>query len=469
MPSPAEVLTRPLDQLPDPLHIPVLEKAFEVEVRPPGSKSLTNRALLLAALAEGESIMRGALTEAEDARVMIRALERLGAIVHVMPDLVRVHGVGGRWRVPPAGVELHLENAGTATRFLAAASFLTHPGSGPVTIDGNARMRERPIGELVDLLRALGARVEYAGREGYPPIRVFPLHAGSARPVLEVGITASSQFVSALLLVGAFLPGGIEVRFTAEPTSRSYLDMTMRLLGELGVPVDGAGIRAGGSLRVHPTRLYRFDHEIEPDASGATYFWAAAAITPCAACLVPGLDAGSMQGDARFVDVLREMGALVDADHAGTRLTAPTAGLHALSADLSLMPDAAMTLAAACCFAPGPSLITGLRTLRVKETDRLAALVQELGKIGVQASVREMENADASPDEALCLRVPPGGIDCSPEAPRVEFDTYRDHRMAMALALIGLRRPNVYIRDPGCVAKTYPMFWRDLSSLFVTR
>jgi 3-phosphoshikimate 1-carboxyvinyltransferase len=461
-------LSLPLDRLPDPLPIPVLTRPFHASVRPPGSKSLTNRALLLAALAEGESVLHGALTEAEDARVMVRALEHLGARVRIDGAEVHVHGVGGRWRVPAAGVELHLENAGTATRFLTAAALLADPSGGPVVIDGNSRMRERPIGELVELVRALGARAEYVGREGFPPVRVFPAAPGALGESLSVGLTASSQFVSALLLVGAFLPRGLDVRFTGEPTSRSYLDMTVRLLSELGVRVDTTGIRAGGSVRVWPTRLYRFEHEVEPDASGATYFWAAAAISPGSSCLVRGMGAGSMQGDARFVDVLRDMGAVVETDGDGIRVRAPGAGLHALSADLTLMPDAAMTLAAACCFAPGPSLIAGLRTLRVKETDRLAALVAELAKIGVGAGVRDTEGTGGAPDEALGLRVSAGGIDCSPDVPRVEFDTYRDHRMAMALALIGLRRPNVYVRDPGCVAKTYPTFWRDLSSLYIT-
>lgn len=459
-------LTLPLEQLPDPLPIPVIEQPFDLTVRPPGSKSLTNRALLLAALAEGESTLHGALTDAEDARVMIRALQQLGAIINVEGTTVTVLGVGGRWRVPPDGVTLRLENAGTATRFLTAAAILAAPGSGPVTIDGNARMRERPIGELVELLRAMGARVEYADREGHPPVRVHSSDPGVLADEIEVGVTASSQFVSALFMAGVFLPRGLTVRFTAEPTSRSYLEMTLQLLAQLGVRVDGRGATFDGTVRVHPMRLYRFDHHVEPDASGATYFWAAAAMVPGSRCAVPGVDAVSLQGDAGFVEVLADMGARVTVDDLGAAVAAPSGELLAIAADLTLMPDAAMTLAAACCFASGRSVIAGLRTLRVKETDRLAALVAELSKVGVRATVTRARRPSGADDEALCIEAPEGGIDCSPGVARVEFDTYHDHRMAMSMALIGLRRPNVFIRDPRCVAKTYPTFWHDLSRLY---
>jgi 3-phosphoshikimate 1-carboxyvinyltransferase len=182
----------------------------------------------------------------------------------------------------------------------------------------------------------------------------------------------------------------------------------------------------------------------------------------------PGIVQGGLQGDAGFVDLLETMGARVVKSAEGTRVTGSQAPLDALAQDMTLMPDAAMTLAAACCFAPGRSVIGGLRTLRVKETDRLAALQAELAKVGTLATVQPMRSSveGGRMDEALVIMTPEGGIDCSEGVPRVEFETYKDHRMAMALALIGLRRPNVFIRDPGCVAKTYPTYWRDFAKLY---
>jgi 3-phosphoshikimate 1-carboxyvinyltransferase len=464
-----KVFLEPLERLPDPLPVPVLRRPFDLAIRPPGSKSLTNRALLLAALAEGESTLHGALTEAEDARVMIAALEQLGALIAVDGDEVRVIGVGGRWRVPVGGVTLNLQNAGTATRFLTAAAILAGGGgSAPITIDGNERMRERPIGELVELLRRVGARAEYTAREGYPPVRISPPgRLDEIASELSVGETASSQFVSAMLLAGIFLPRGLVVRLTSEPTSKSYIEMTIGLLQELGARAEWDV--AGRVIRVWPTRLYRFDHAIEPDASGATYLHAAAAISPGSACLVPGLGENCLQGDAAFVEVLEMMGARLVRSAEGVKVRGGAALLDAVAQDLSLMPDTAMTLAAACCFAPGRSVIGGLKTLRVKETDRLAALQAELTKLGVGVTIQAMKSSGdhgGRVDEALCIVTPEGGIDCSPGVARVEFETYKDHRMAMAMALIGLRRPNVFIRDPGCVAKTYPTYWRDFAKLY---
>lgn len=465
------VFLQPLERLPDPLPIPVLQRPFDVAVRPPGSKSLTNRALLMAALAEGESVLHGALTEAEDARVMIAALEKLGARIVVNGEDVTVMGTGGRWRAPGDGVTLYLENAGTATRFLTAAVILAAPGAGPIIIDGNARMRERPIAELVEMLRGIGVRAEYVEREGYPPVRILPpSDLDSLASKLTVGETASSQFVSALLMAGVFLPRGLTVRFTSDLTSRSYVEMTVKLLRELGARVEWD--EADRSVRVWPSRLYRFDYAVEPDASGATYFWAAAAISPGSTCLTPGLGSGevfSLQGDTSFVDVFDMMGATVIRGAEGARVTGRASVLESIAEDLTLMPDAAMTLAAACCFAPGRNVIGGLKTLRVKETDRLAALETELAKVGVRTSIQKMKSEAGGItrlDEALCLLTPENGIECGLDAPRVEFETYKDHRMAMSLALIGLRRPNVFIRDPGCVAKTYPTFWRDFAQLY---
>lgn len=444
-----------LPSLPDPLRVHATPgRVFFAKVKPPGSKSLTNRALLLAALAHGRSTIRGALVDADDASRMIEAVRVLGARVEQRGgDTLNVEGVGGRW--PNAGVTLDLENAGTATRFLAAAAILA---PGPVTITGNERMRQRPIGELSRLLERLGAHVETLGSSGCPPVRLTPPEALAHAPILDVPTTTSSQFISALLLIGPWLPGGLTLRLTGEVTSASYVSMTLSLLDRLGAGIrmseDLRVIRVTGSGGVRP-----FDLEVEPDASGATPFWAAAALIEGAKSVVLGLDADSLQGDAAVPEILLRMGAGVErrsAEGASSGWIACTGGtLSPINADLSSMPDAAMSLAVVCAFAPGRSVLRGLRTLRVKETDRIEALRVELAKIGVRV--------EADAQGSIAIVPPPGGVDVSPGAEEVVFETYRDHRMAMSLALVGLRRPNVLIRDPGCVAKTYPAFWEDFA------
>lgn len=460
-------LARPLNELPDPLEVPVLldskHQPFIVSVRPPGSKSLTNRALLLAALAEGESLLRHPLLGAEDTERMMAALEILGADVEVSSTgHLQVHGVGGRWRLPVEGVVLNLHNAGTATRFLAAAALLA---DAPITIDGNARMRERPIGELIEALEVLGADVNYLGTRGCPPVQIFMPEEIEPAPRVELATTMSSQFISALLLIAPFVPGGMTLNLTGELTSRSYVEMTLGLLDELG-----AVVKTSGDLRViricPPSRLGPgmpgFELEIEPDASSATYFWGAAALIPGATCTVRGLHVPSLQPDAGFPELLARMGAVVGHVEGQRAVSVQgSARLGPIDADLSLMPDAAMTLAAVACFAEGRSVLRGLRTLRHKETDRIEALRNELSRIGVDVGVDEAGDRDS-----MTITPPEGGVSVSSSAPRVEFETYDDHRMAMALSLIGLRRPNTFVRNPGCVAKTYPGYWTELARLY---
>lgn len=454
------VLRLPLGELPDPLLIPVIERAagsagLDVEVRPPGSKSLTNRALLLAGLAEGESVLRHALTDADDAQRMMGALRQLGAGVEVEGARVGVRGVGGRWRTGGRGAELFLNNAGTATRFLAAAALVA---DGPVTIDGNARMRQRPIGELVSALEELGAGVEELGQGGCPPLRISPPPESGLRGAeVSFGRTQSSQFISALLLVGVAMPEGLTARLGDEITSASYVGMTVALLDRVGARVrtaDGLSV-----VQVLPG-LRGFELEIEPDASGATYFWAAAAITPGATVRVPGL-AGSMQGDAGFPWVLERMGARAweEKGRLVVRGREEARPVHGAMVDMSDMPDAAVTLAVVAAFADRRSVIRGVRTLRVKETDRIEALRRELAKVGA------LVEADAAGDPDTMTVTPPG-VPLEQQREPVEFETYDDHRMAMALGLIGLRRPGVWLKDPGCVRKTYANYYTDLAGFF---
>lgn len=456
----ATLLSRSLGTLPDPLPIPHRPTVSDVEVRPPGSKSLTNRALVLAGLANGSSRLRGALLDADDALRLMAALEKLGARVHQEAGGVRVAGVNGRWRPASDETALNLGNAGTATRFLTASAVLSHR---PVVIDGNSRMRERPIGDLAAAVRELGARVEFLDVPGYPPLRITP---GTIPPGASVtlGDLVSSQFVSGLMMAGPWIPGGLTIRVSGRVASGSYITMTASLMQRLGVSVRVSDemrvIRVGGPAPG------AFDLDIEPDASGATYFWGAAALIEGLQCRVTGLGRDSLQRDAAFPDVLARMGAIVGRRAVGSDL-GPAIGvrgsgrLEGIAEDMSDMPDAAMTLAVVACFARGTTTIHGVRTLRVKETDRIAALRAELGKIGVK-----VETGIVGDDDTITVTPPTGGVDCSPGVRRVEFETYGDHRMAMSLSLVGLRRPNVWIRDPGCVSKTYPGYWRDFARLY---
>lgn len=469
----APLLADPSRRPHGPLLIPTFDQVRPrgleaVEVAPPGSKSLTNRAILLAALAEGVSTLRRPLVDAADAEVMLEAVERLGARVVREPTLLRIEGVAGRWRPGrvdgDGSVHLHLRNAGTAVRFLAGAALCSPV---PVTIDGDPRMHERPIGELAAWLERLGCVVTFLGRRSEcPPLRIMPPASLPVDASLAVGESPSSQFISALLLAAPFLPGGITLRLERPPVSESYIRMTAGLLGRVGVEVKAS--HDGRILRVpaaagDPPRIASFDLDIEPDASGAVPFWAAAAMAgrPEVACRVEGLGVDSLQGDVHVVQALGRMGAAVDMrpSPAGGRIEVRAApGLRPILVDCSDMPDAAMALASTACFAEGTSILRGLGTLRVKECDRIAAMQSELAKIGVRVE------ADVAGDaNAVTITPPVGGVDCSSGAAPVRFDTFEDHRMAMAFALIGLRRPNTWIDDPGCVAKTYPGFWRDLA------
>ncbi len=460
-----DTLTLPLEQLPDPLPIPHVggrgRGTFMARIRPPGSKSLTNRAVLLAALASGRSTIRRPLLGADDTEHMISAVSALGAAVTRLPtgDL-EVAGVGGRWK-PSQAANLSLGNAGTATRFIAAAALLS---PSPITIDGDQRMRERPIGELIDALDELGAQCEYLGTEGCPPVRISPPADLRTAASIAIPTTMSSQFISALMLVAPFLPGGLTFRLEGKITSRSYIAMTLGLLDQLGVSV-----KSSDNFRIHristlSATLPAFDTAIEPDASSATYFWAAAALFASASCRVDGIDARSLQADAQFPETLARMGAVVLRDEPSDGMPASLGirgpgSLTPVMADMSLMPDAAIALAAVACFANGRSIIRGLRTLRVKESDRIAALQAELAKIGVNVETNVLGDADA-----ITITPPAGGVDCSTSAPPVRFGTYNDHRIAMALTLIGLRRPGVQVENPACVAKTYPGFWQSLAT-----
>ena len=424
----------------------------------PGSKSITNRVLLLAALAEGTTLVRDPL-QADDTDVMLDALRRLGvAWTSQAGGAVSVPGAGGPFTVRQA--DLFLGNAGTAFRPLTAVLALC---GGEYRLSGVPRMHERPIGDLVDALAAMGASIDYLGEEGYPPLAVHP--AVVRADTVEVRGDVSSQFLTALLMA---LPlrgadarvragGNTLVRVRGELISKPYVEITLNLMRRFGVDVGRDGWREFAV----PARRYASPEEIrvEGDASSASYFLAAGAIsglTGGGPVRVKGVGRSSIQGDVRFVEVLERMGAGVamgeDWIEAGPGAAAASGKLRALDADLNHIPDAAMTAAVAALYADGTSTLRNIASWRVKETDRIAAMATELRKLG--AAVEE---------GAEFLRItPPQG---SRLADGASIDTYDDHRMAMCFSLAALGGVTVRINDPDCVAKTFPEYFDVLASI----
>ena len=430
-------------------------------VRLPGSKSISNRVLLLAALAEGSTRVLDVL-QSDDTRVMLDALRALGCGVESEPDgALRIGGLGGRLRVPQAA--LFLGNAGTAMRPLTAAlALLATTQGGRFELSGVPRMHERPIGDLVDALRALGCAVDDLGQAGYPPLRVHGSAGGRLRldAPIQVRGDVSSQFLSALLLA---LPlaseqQDIHIEVVGELISRPYIEITCKLLGRFGIEVAQHDWRR---FTIPRGSRYRSPGEIhvEGDASSASYFIALGAIAAHggAPLRIDGVGSDSIQGDIRFVEAAVAMGAKVHSDANALRVSRGAWPLRALDLDCNHIPDAAMTLAVMALYADGPSRLSNIASWRVKETDRLAAMATELRKLG--ASV-------VTGDDFIAITPP---AHWSPAA----FDTYDDHRMAMCLSLAAfnplaggaaLDRPGVPVRvhDPRCVAKTFPDYFETL-------
>ena len=410
-------------------------------VRPPGSKSVTNRALVAAALARGTSNLVGTL-DADDTAAMLDCLRGLGIPVGDASGdsdgALRVVGCGGR---PPLdGAILDARLSGTTSRFIAPVAALAR---GTVVLDGADPLRRRPMAALFDALEALGAGIEPLGEPGHLPVRI----TGSPRDVLggsvEVTGNVSSQFLSALLLSGPCFDDGLTVGVTTDLVSVPYVQLTLDVMTAFGATVDhDDGWR---TITVSPggyRAVERFD--IEPDASAASY-WAAAAAIAGGSVRIDGLGRTSRQGDVAFIDVLASMGAEVTwSDH--DVVVRGVGTLRGVTVDMADISDTAQTLAAVAVFAEGPTTVTGIGFIRGKETDRIAAVVSELRRLGIDAS----EDPDG-------FTVRPG-----PVRP-ADVHTYEDHRMAMSFALVGMRAPGVRILDPGCVAKTYPGFWGDLT------
>ena len=417
-------------------------------VRLPGSKSISNRLLLLGAVASGTTELVG-LLEADDTRVMIDALRQLGVVIESprVPEFtdagsdvhaLTVHGTGGTFPVKQA--DLFLGNAGTAFRPLTAALALA---GGEYRLHGVPRMHERPIRDLVDSLRAIGARIDYEANEGYPPLRLHPSTIAMGTTVRVRG-DVSSQFLTALLLALP-LAGGGRIEVEGELISQPYIAITLKVMRRFGLEIrqeDWRRFDVPAGPYTAPGRL-----SVEGDASAASYFLAAGAIGS-GPVRVQGVGSESTQGDVRFVEVLERMGATVTVT--GDAITcAGRTPLRPLDMDLNHIPDAAMTAAVMALVADGPSTLRNIASWRVKETDRLLAMATELRKLGAEVD----EGADY-------LRITPGEL-----RPNVAIDTYDDHRMAMSFSLVALAGVPVRINDPECVAKTFPGYFDAFRSI----
>lgn len=424
--------------MPDSIEIEPVAGPVSGSIRPPGSKSITNRALPCAALASGTSTLQGVL-HSDDTKVMIESLQRLGIRVtagHDANELV-VHGCGGS--IPAQEAELFIGNSGTTVRFLTA---LVAVGNGTFQLDGVPRMRERPIQDLLDALQELGVDAKSDRNTGCPPVTINA--TGLNGGCVNIRGDISSQYLSGLMMAAPYARIPTDIQIVGELVSRPYIEMTCAVMKSFGVEV------SVGSENMHvPTGNYAATmYEIEPDASAASYFWAIAAITG-GRVRVDGLHRHALQGDVGFCDCLRQMGCSV---HYGSNfIEVEGAALHGIDVNMNSISDTVQTLAAVALFAKGPTRVRGVAHNRHKETDRIGDLATELRKFG--ARVDEFEDG---------LEITPG------ELRGATIETYDDHRMAMSLALPGLRVPRVVINDPGCTAKTYPEFFHDLS-VFTSR
>ncbi len=418
---------------------PIAKVSGEVNV--PGSKSLSNRALLLAALAEGETELTN-LLDSEDIEHMLNALTKLGINYRLSEDKTQcvVQGNGGAFNVAEP-LKLFLGNAGTAMRPLCAALAASNVDT---VLTGEPRMEERPIGDLVDALREADAEVTYLKNEGFPPLQIKgkTLNGGE----MSVDGSVSSQFLTALLMAAPLFSGDVTIRIKGELVSKPYIDITLDTMAKFGVTVENDNYQtftvSGDAKYVAPGKFM-----VEGDASSASYFLAAGAIKG-GTVRVTGIGQNSIQGDIRFADVLEAMGATVVWHDEYIEVTG--APLKGVNMDMNHIPDAAMTIATTALFAEGPTTMTNIYNWRVKETDRLAAMATELQKLG--AKVEEGHDyIKVWPTDSLKL---------------AEIDTYNDHRIAMCFSLVALSDTPVTINDPGCTRKTFPDYFTRFKTLY---
>ena len=414
-----------------------ISHALHAAVRIPGSKSLTNRVLLVASLAEGTTTLANALFS-DDSRYFAESLKKLGLALQSdhQSSSFTVTGLGGR--IPASHADLYVGNAGTAARFLTAMLTL---GNGDYILDGDARMRQRPIGDLIDTLVQLGANV--SSPTGSLPVRV--LASGLPGGMGSVAGNVSSQFLSGLLMVAPYAQVPVELVLEGGLNSKPYVDMTLAVMSDFGVEVT----RQGYERFVIPSACYqsRATYAIESDASAASYFFAAPALLG-GKVRVENISRRSKQGDIAFLDILQQMGCTVTEGEDYVEVTG-SASLRGVDVDMRDISDIAQTLAAIAPFASSPTRIRGIGFIRAKETDRITATCTELARLGVEVQ-EDIDGMTIQP----CASIRPACV-----------RTYNDHRMAMAFALIGLRAPGVSIENPDCVSKTFPGYFEVLESL----
>lgn len=411
------------------------QKIRDSEVTVPGSKSYTHRILIASALSESVCKIHNGL-QSEDTLLTLQALRQMGVEIDIEDDSFIVYGTKGELK--PCVDPVYLGNSGTSIRLLTAVAAL---GKGAYTLTGTERMQERPIQDLIDGLRQLGIRARAVNNNGCPPVEIKGGDIEGGNVALKCRI--SSQFLSALLLIAPYTKNGIEIDVIEGPVSRPYVDMTVEVMESLGIVVqrdeyDRFWVQGG--------QIYQAgSYVVEPDCSQAGYFWAAAAITG-AGIKVRGTTRNSRQGDVRFVEVLEAMGCQISHEKDG--ISVAGGDLAAVTVDMADMPDMVPTLAVVAAFAKGSTVIENVAHLKAKESDRLGSVVQELSKMGVEASCSDT-----------------GMIITGGKPGSAEIDTYGDHRIAMSFALAGLKVPGVFIKDERCVEKSFPNFWSVFQKL----
>ncbi|MGD9369099.1 MAG: 3-phosphoshikimate 1-carboxyvinyltransferase [Desulfobacteraceae bacterium] len=409
----------------------------DVTVRVPGSKSYTHRTLIAAALSDGGCRIQRPL-RSQDTLLTLSALKQMGIHVDDHKDDITVHGGNGRFHSVAQPIDF--QNSGTSMRLFGALVVL---GQGPYTLTGTRRMCERPMQALLDSLTRLGVHARSRSNNGCPPVIIEGGQCKGGKTTIDCGI--SSQYLSALLLIAPCLERGLTIDVTNGPVSKPYIDMTLDIMNAFGIEFKRDGHT---HFEVPGAQTYQAgDYTVEPDGSNAGYFWAAAAITG-SRVKVQDITAASRQGDVGLADILGQMGCRVDRDPDGIAVTGGR--LKAVNVDMGHMPDVVPTLAVVASFADGTTKIRNVAHLRAKECDRLAAVSQELAKMGIETRVAENE-----------LEIV-GGAPCG-----AEIQTYDDHRIAMSFAVAGLKVPEVKIIDPGCVAKSFPNYWEVFDRLYV--
>ncbi|MEH1944492.1 MAG: 3-phosphoshikimate 1-carboxyvinyltransferase [Nostoc sp.] len=416
----------------DTIEIPALNRPVDATVEIPGSKSLTNRALLVAALAQGDSILENALFS-EDSEYFAKCLEQLGIPITLNPDLAQIQLAGRGGDIPAKQADLFVGLSGTTARFISALVAL---GNGEYRLDGVPRMRERPMGDMLAVLETGGATVSFEGNSGFMPYTLYSRQFAGGNFRLKANQT--SQQLSALLMIAPYAQQDTIFEVEGTLVSLSYIKMTCRLMADFGVEVIQIG---DNQFQIKAGQRYQARHyTVEPDASNASYFFAAAAVTG-GRVRVKHLTKQSCQGDILWLDVLEQMGCEIKASDDYTEVTGPKQ-LQGIDIDMNDISDLVQTLGAIAPFASSPITIRNVEHIRYKETDRIKAVVTELRRLGVQV--------EEFPDR---LKIEPGPI--TPAA----IETYHDHRMAMAFAVTGLKVPGIVIKDPGCTAKTFPDYF----------